>query len=204
MSNFPAKIPFDRTIKADPDQDLSSSLAIKSKKKRKLQKTRFTSSETTSSCSTEVDTKQEWWDAFLDDSCEYSTEISGKMVVLLELLKKCNECGDKLLLFSSCLMTLNFIEKYLKYWSNNRSLVDSNGAIQWLPLVDYCRIDGSTDGYKRREYIKKFNNPQNTQMRLFLISTKAGGIGINLTGANRVIIFDASWNVSSATFIFPN
>ena len=55
-------------------------------------------------------------------------------------------------------------------------------------------MDGSTAPDQRKKWCNYFNKASNTQMRLFLISTKAGGLGINLVAANRVIIFDASWN----------
>jgi transcriptional regulator ATRX len=66
----------------------------------------------------------------------------------------------------------------------------------WSKGLDYFRLDGSTPVEARNNYCKIFNNPENTQARLFLISTRAGGLGINLVAANRVIIFDVSWNPS--------
>lgn len=60
-------------------------------------------------------------------------------------------------------------------------------------------MDGQTEKSERSRFVKAFNNPKNTKTRLFLISTKAGGIGINLTGANRCVIFDASWNPANDT-----
>lgn len=57
-------------------------------------------------------------------------------------------------------------------------------------------MDGSTTAELRRNWCNIFNNASNLRGRLFLISTRAGGLGINLVAANRVIIFDASWNPS--------
>merc|ERR1712106_790069 len=61
---------------------------------------------------------------------------------------------------------------------------------------DYYRMDGSTSAETRKIWCKSCNRTTSHRMRLFLISTKAGGLGINLVAANRVIIFDASWNPS--------
>ena len=66
----------------------------------------------------------------------------------------------------------------------------------WIPGKDYYRMDGSTPADTRKIWCKFFNRATSHRMRLFLISTKAGGLGINLVAANRVIIFDASWNPS--------
>ena len=59
---------------------------------------------------------------------------------------------------------------------------------------DYLRLDGKTSKSVRHQMVKTFNDTSNTKMRVFLISAKAGGQGINLFGANRCIILDTSWN----------
>ncbi|CAF5090193.1 unnamed protein product, partial [Rotaria socialis] len=64
--------------------------------------------------------------------------------------------------------------------------------VEWVRDQDYFRMDGQTEVLSRKRYAKSFNDPSNPRARLFLISTLAGGIGINLTGSNRVIVFDAS------------
>lgn len=76
-----------------------------------------------------------------------------------------------------------------------------NHSGTWSLGLDYFRLNGSTSAKNRSAWCKIFNNPNNTQARL-LISTRAGGLGINLTAANRVIIFDASWNPSHVQSIF--
>uniref|UniRef100_A0A8C0SRG4 Transcriptional regulator ATRX n=1 Tax=Canis lupus familiaris TaxID=9615 RepID=A0A8C0SRG4_CANLF len=73
-------------------------------------------------------------------------------------------------------------------------LEESEG--KWLRNIDYYRLDGSTTAQSRKKWAEEFNDETNVRGRLFIISTKAGSLGINLVAANRVIIFDASWNPS--------
>lgn len=67
----------------------------------------------------------------------------------------------------------------------------------WKIGKDYYRLDGKTPKSIRHEMITHFNDPTKEQTRVFLISAKAGGQGINLTGANRVVLLDTSWNPSN-------
>lgn len=70
------------------------------------------------------------------------------------------------------------------------------GYNSWVRGLDYHRLDGSTAAQTRKQMAEAFNDVFDSRMRLFLISTKAGGLGINLVAANRVVIFDVSWNPS--------
>lgn len=98
------------------------------------------------------------------------------------------------LVFSQCLHTLDVIEMFLK----SAEVSDDNSItpLKWKAGHDYYRIDGDVSIEKRSEMCKSFNNPANKNVKLMLMSTKAGGLGINLTGANRVVVFAPSWNPS--------
>jgi len=133
-----------------------------------------------------------WWAQFMkdpeDDKELLNVELGNKMVLLMEILRESYLIGDKVLVFSQSLLSLDLIEKFLSVAAYD----DTFGT--WNHGKDYFRMDGSTGPDVRKKWCSYFNNKKNNDMRLFLISTKAGGLGINLVAANRVIIFDASWN----------
>ncbi|XP_015111784.1 transcriptional regulator ATRX [Diachasma alloeum] len=147
--------------------------------------------------------EQEWWSQFLQDEHFEDLRISAKLRILFEILKESENIGDKVLVFSQSLYSLTLIERFLATIDNETQnnldnpseLVDGHTG-SWSLGLDYFRLDGQTSTENRSLWCKIFNRPTNTRARLFLISTRAGGLGINLTAANRVVIFDASWNPS--------
>ncbi|EHK16687.1 uncharacterized protein TRIVIDRAFT_112213, partial [Trichoderma virens Gv29-8] len=100
--------------------------------------------------------------------------LSRKVELLLMVLDEARAIGDKVLVFSQSLLTLNYLDNLFK---QQRRAV--------------CRLDGSTAVSKRQEQIKAFNTGK---QEIYLISTQAGGVGLNIFGANRVVIFDFKWN----------
>lgn len=102
------------------------------------------------------------------------------------------------LVFSQSLYSLDVIEHFLNHideqTQQNSACASFTGS--WSLGQDYFRLDGSTPVEQRNSACKHFNSASNPRARLFLISTRAGGLGINLVAANRVIIFDVSWNPS--------
>lgn len=134
----------------------------------------------------------EWWSPFVSEDDEFKVELSGKLVILFDILKECEEIGDKVLLFSQSLLSLDLLETMLKHQSDGSH--ETGSGPKWIRDVDYFRMDGSTGADLRSRYTRLFNDEENFRARLFLISTKAGCLGINLVSANRVVIFDASWN----------
>uniref|UniRef100_H2YW63 Helicase C-terminal domain-containing protein n=1 Tax=Ciona savignyi TaxID=51511 RepID=H2YW63_CIOSA len=120
-------------------------------------------------------------------------EFSGKMVVLMKIINSSISHGDKILVFSQSLCTLSLIEEFL-----TNQFIPTQDPYQppskWCKNESYFRLDGNTHSADREKMINQFNNPEKKNMWLFLLSTRAGCLGINLIGANRVVVFDASWN----------
>ncbi|XP_067463826.1 transcriptional regulator ATRX-like [Thunnus thynnus] len=135
-----------------------------------------------------------WFKNLLSPSDAKILEHSGKMVLLFEILRMAEDLEDKVLVFSQSLLSLDLIEDFLA--ASHHARDSSLKAGSWIKNVDYFRLDGSTNAVLRMKWADQFNNPANVRGRLFLISTRAGSLGINLVAANRVIIFDASWNPS--------
>ncbi|KAL5280982.1 ATRX.2 family protein [Megaselia abdita] len=147
-------------------------------------------------------TTVEWWTDKITDTELNSVFSSNKIMILFEILRMCNETGDKCLIFSSFVAVLNMVEDFMykihckdptmeRFVSQKKNIYNS-----WENGKDYYRIDGSTPKTVRQALITNFNDRSNKRARVFLISGKAGGQGINLFGANRVIILDTSWNPS--------
>ncbi|CAD8066277.1 unnamed protein product [Paramecium sonneborni] len=103
-------------------------------------------------------------------------ESSGKMILLDKLLNKFRNEGKKMLIFSQFTMMLSILEEYLKF-----------------KQVKYEKIDGQIKARERQNAIDRFNDPLKKR-EVFLLSTKAGGQGINLTAAEIVVIYDSDWN----------
>ncbi|KZV39240.1 protein CHROMATIN REMODELING 20 [Dorcoceras hygrometricum] len=131
---------------------------------------------------------EDWWRDLLHEN-NYEVDYSGKMVLLLDILKMCSCIGDKALVFSQSLLTLDLIEFYLSKLPRPRK----NGKL-WKKGKDWYRFDGRTESSERQKLVERFNEPSNRRVKCTLISTRAGSLGINLHAANRVIIVDGSWN----------
>lgn len=101
---------------------------------------------------------------------------AGKMIVLDKLLKRLKEKGSRVLIFSQMSRLLDILEDYC-----------------FFREYEYCRIDGSTAHEERIEAIDEYNKP-NSEKFVFLLTTRAGGLGINLVTADTVVLFDSDWN----------
>ncbi|KAL3567329.1 hypothetical protein D5086_029980 [Populus alba] len=99
----------------------------------------------------------------------------GKMQALEKLMFSWASRGDKILLFSYSVRMLDILEKFLIRKGHS-----------------FSRLDGSTPSNLRQSLVDDFNSSPSKQV--FLISTRAGGLGLNLVSANRVVIFDPNWN----------
>uniref|UniRef100_A0A665TWT5 DNA helicase n=1 Tax=Echeneis naucrates TaxID=173247 RepID=A0A665TWT5_ECHNA len=138
---------------------------------------------------------EDWYKSLLFDMDAKILQHSGKMVLLFEILRMAEELDDKVLVFSQSLISLNLIESFL-HASHQAREPSALKEGSWIKNIDYFRLDGSTSAPNRKKWADQFNNSSNARGRLFLISTRAGSLGINLVAANRVVIFDASWNPS--------
>ncbi|TXT15851.1 hypothetical protein VHUM_00354 [Vanrija humicola] len=110
----------------------------------------------------------------------FNCSYSGKFVVLERMLDHIkNHTNDKIVLISNATQTLDLMERLCR--------VKKYGCV---------RLDGSMNVNKRSKIVDRFNDPEGKEF-VFLLSSKAGGCGINLIGANRLILFDPDWNPAS-------
>jgi len=142
-----------------------------------------------------------WAEGLFEDYASGMIENSNKIAIFLSILEETIKAGDRLLLFSQSLLTLNLLESFLQ-----RTKIPGCSETTWVPNVNYYRLDGSTPSLERERLINAFNGVRfdketverggdiSMQPLLFLVSTRAGSLGVNLVGANRVVVFDASWN----------
>lgn len=100
----------------------------------------------------------------------------GKMVILDKLLPKLKEQGSRVLIFSQMTRMIDILEDYC-FWR----------------AYPYCRLDGQTPHEDRQRQINEFN-ADDSEKFIFMLSTRAGGLGINLATADVVIIYDSDWN----------
>lgn len=168
-------------------------------------------SRTNSSISTDAE-EVKWWKSVYDKNPDFNDWRSGgKIILLLQILCHADVIGDKVVCFTQCLKTMDFIETVLNSpdWGKTVAAIStlSPGRQwgQWRKNLEYLRIDGATSASDRGELVTSFNQTNDSpeaasnlenQAKLFLISKEAGGIGINLYAANRVILFDSHWNPS--------
>lgn len=103
-----------------------------------------------------------------------SIHLSNKVKILSQILDACRVVKEKVLIFSHSIATLDYLEALCKRQGRK-----------------YVRLDGKTEMRSRQGMVRDFNNGD---MEVALVSTRAGGVGLNMVGANRVIIFDFNWN----------
>ncbi|KAM3165387.1 hypothetical protein ACU8KH_00189 [Lachancea thermotolerans] len=116
---------------------------------------------------------------FLDPehlTLEFLLQTSGKLQILQQLVPPLVKKKHKVLIFTQFVSMLDLIEDWCE-----------------LNEIRVCRIDGSMDNEARQEHIERFNDGHDSY-DAFLISTRAGGLGINLTAADTVVLFDSDWN----------
>ncbi|KAJ9292882.1 hypothetical protein DTO271G3_8329 [Paecilomyces variotii] len=101
---------------------------------------------------------------------------AGKMVILDKILTRMKKQGSRVLIFSQMSRVLDILEDYCVFRDHQ-----------------YCRIDGTTAHEDRIAAIDEYNKP-NSEKFIFLLTTRAGGLGINLTTADIVVLYDSDWN----------
>lgn len=104
-----------------------------------------------------------------------AVDLSYRALMLVKITEESVKAGDKILVFSHSIPTLDYLQDIFRRLNRK-----------------FCRLDGSTRPTNRQAATRAFNKSSDEQV--YLISTRAGGLGLNIPGANRVIIFDFQFN----------
>jgi len=122
------------------------------------------------------------------------------MRILDRLLKRMMEKGSRVLIFSQMSRVLDILEDYCQFRGYSESVFgfkpNRAPSLTWVlsSATEYCRIDGGTDHDTRTQSIDEYNKPGSDKF-IFLLTTRAGGLGINLVSADIVVLFDSDWYV---------
>lgn len=100
---------------------------------------------------------------------------SSKLSIAMSICRASIDVGDRLVMVSNFTSTLGVLEEALRACK-----------------ISFTRLDGSTPAHTRGDLVRRFNNRNDD--KVFLLSAKAGGVGLNIIGANRLILFDPDWN----------
>ncbi len=111
-----------------------------------------------------------------EDSLENLITSCSKMTILDKLLKRLKEQSSRVLIFSQMTKVLDILEDYCRYRK-----------------FKFCRLDGRTSLGAREQQINEFSD-KNSDKFIFLLSTRAGGVGLNLCAADTVVLYDSDWN----------
>lgn len=115
------------------------------------------------------------------------------MIILDKLLKSMKAKGSRVLIFSQMSRVLDILEDYChfrKYGMYGTLIICLSALID--RYLEYCRIDGNTAHEDRTMAIDEYNKPGSEKF-IFLLTTRAGGLGINLTTADIVVLYDSDW-----------
>uniref|UniRef100_A0A7S4K713 Chromatin-remodeling complex ATPase chain n=1 Tax=Odontella aurita TaxID=265563 RepID=A0A7S4K713_9STRA len=115
-------------------------------------------------------------DRTLEPLGEHLVENCGKLAIMDKLMKKLKERGSRVLIFTQMTRILDILEDFM-----------------FMRGYAYCRIDGNTDYEDRESAIDNFNK-EGSEKFCFILSTRAGGLGINLQTADICILYDSDWN----------
>lgn len=115
----------------------------------------------------------EWWMPLCPEEELDNLEHSGKLMLLFSILAECEAIGDKLLVFSQSLYSLDVIEHFLGMIDENTRNPDPDAKLadltgSWTPGLDYFRLDGSTNIENRNNACNHFNRESNTRARYVL------------------------------------
>ncbi|EOD37625.1 hypothetical protein EMIHUDRAFT_225179 [Emiliania huxleyi CCMP1516] len=121
--------------------------------------------------------------------------VIGKLAMLDRLLRRCKAAGSRALIFSQYTLSLDVLEEYARYrWGDLGADRDCTPASEpWRVRSAYFRLDGTTNRIAREMDMRSFNEDGSSAF-LYLISTRAGGQGINLATADVVVLYDTCYN----------
>ncbi|XP_052764762.1 lymphoid-specific helicase-like isoform X2 [Mya arenaria] len=119
---------------------------------------------------------------------EYPLDVTGNYLVDEDIVRKCG----KMLVLDQMLMELHKDGHKVLIFSQFTTMMDILGDYLYMRKIEHCRLDGNTKVEDRQIAMDEFNTDPDKWV--FLLSTRAGGLGINLIGADTVIIYDSDWN----------